>query len=189
MFAHLLAYIICRPAAKGSRDSEPVLSFERPFLYRLSWKWLAVVLILPLFLATEVCLNKFEGEGVTWTGHGNLCIHLCLGLSQLLFFWVFVTDLLFLLLLRLGEANFHLLTQYYNRTHWSRIACVSRLSAQSLGPQDHYSLNRLWARHISVHTSMATILCRALVPEDSLLGSAVKCSAHLPSYLGSGYMC
>lgn len=54
------------------------------------------------------CLDKFGGEGITWTVLPPMrSPHL--GLSQLPFSWVCVTDLTFLLL-RLGEAIFHLLT-------------------------------------------------------------------------------
>lgn len=180
MFAHLLAYIICRPAAKGSYDSKPETISILPFMKMANYSSYLASSSLP-----QKCVLTNSREKVS---HGldmeTYAFTLCLGLSQLLFFWVFVTDLLFLLFLRLGEANFHLLTQYYNRSHWSRIACVwiacdwlSRVSraSGSLQPES------LWAHHISVHTSMATILCRAWVPEDPLLGSVVKYSAQLPT--------
>lgn len=108
----------------------------------------------------------------------------CLALSQCLFFRVPAPSRL-LLFLRVGEAIFCWVLQYYHTTRHLSLGSVSTVMQDSLwlshvseaSSQEHCGRKHLRACHLSVHTPMAAILSGALVMENPLPEFVAKCSA------------
>lgn len=116
-------------------------------IYCLSSSGHSSHLALPSLPQNSEWVGGYQGEGATLTAFPSVPSP-CLALSQSLFFRVPAPSLL-LLFLRLGEAIFHQLLQYYNTSKRLSLGSLSALMQDSL-----------WLGHVSEASSLRlTPLC------------------------------